>query len=202
MRDLDGTDMAILQLLLADARRPYSDIAEEVGLSSPAVSDRIARLRETGVIERFTVDIDRSQLRDGIPLLVQLELETAPGGSSVETVEDRLLSAGAVEHVFTAADGRLVFSARLSETDVASWVADVVGDDVDVADLEVILLSRVAWSPGLDGAAFGLSCAQCGNTVDDEGSAARIEGDLYHFCCPSCEARFRERIEELREGAA
>jgi DNA-binding Lrp family transcriptional regulator len=46
MRDLDETDLEILQLLLSDARRPYSDIAETVGLSAPAVSDRVSRLRE------------------------------------------------------------------------------------------------------------------------------------------------------------
>ena len=50
MRDLDETDLEILQLLLSNARRPYSDIADVVGLSPPAVSDRVSRLQETGRI--------------------------------------------------------------------------------------------------------------------------------------------------------
>ncbi len=39
MRDLDETDLEILQLLMSNARRPYSDIADIVSLSAPAVSD-------------------------------------------------------------------------------------------------------------------------------------------------------------------
>ncbi|MFC6725497.1 Lrp/AsnC family transcriptional regulator, partial [Halobium palmae] len=60
MRDLDDTDREILRLLLANARRPYSDIAEHVGLSAPAVSDRVERLQELGVVRGFTLDLDRS----------------------------------------------------------------------------------------------------------------------------------------------
>ena len=75
MRDLDEVDRRILRLLLEDARRPYSDIAEHVDLSPPAVSDRIDRLREMGVIERFTVEIDRSRLRNGTPVLVHVSVD-------------------------------------------------------------------------------------------------------------------------------
>jgi DNA-binding Lrp family transcriptional regulator len=58
MRDLDETDLEILSLLAEDARRPFSEIGERVGLSGPAVSDRVTRLEETGVIQGFTVDVD------------------------------------------------------------------------------------------------------------------------------------------------
>ena len=195
MRDLDDTDMEILELLLADARRPYSDIAETVGLSAPAVSDRVARLREAGIINRFTVDIDRSQLRTGIPVLVTVE--TAAG--ELDAVRTSLLDAGAVEHVFTTAEADLVAFARVPDNDIAGWLADTVEDGV--ADFAVELLAGAAWSPDLGGTEFALSCAQCGNTVDSEGTAARIDGSLYQFCCPSCEARFTEKYEELQEGA-
>lgn len=67
MRDLDETDIEILELLLSDARRPWSGIAEIVDLSPPAVSDRVARLQELGIIRRFTLDVDRSQLSEGVP---------------------------------------------------------------------------------------------------------------------------------------
>ncbi|WP_262177279.1 AsnC family transcriptional regulator [Haloarcula laminariae] len=196
MRDLDDTDMEILRLLLADARRPYSEIAEAVGLSAPAVSDRVARLEEAGVINRFTVDIDRSQLRSGIPVL--LTLEPAAGGP--DPLRSTLLETDAVEHLFTTAEADLVVFARVPDNDVADWLADTVDGDA-YADFEVELLAGAAWSPDLGGTEFALSCAQCGNTVDSEGTAARIDGSLYQFCCPSCEARFSEKYEELQEGA-
>lgn len=196
MRDLDDTDMEILQLLLADARRPYSEIAETVGLSAPAVSDRVSRLKEAGVVNRFTVDIDRSQLRSGIPVLVTLE-PTAPGPGAVRST---LLETDAVEHVFTTAEAELVAFARVPDNDIAAWLAETVEMDA-IDDFEVELLAGAAWSPDLGGTEFALSCAQCGNTVDSEGTAARIDGSLYQFCCPSCEARFTEKYDELQEGA-
>jgi len=196
MRDLDETDMDILQLLLANARRPYSDIAETVGLSAPAVSDRVARLEEAGVINRFTLDIDRSQLRTGIPVLITVE-STA---GDVDILRKAFLETDAVEHVFTTAEADLVVFARVPDNDIADWLADKVDPD-SVGDFEVELLAEATWSPDLGGTEFALSCAQCGNTVDSEGTAARIDGSLYQFCCPSCETRFEDKYAELQEGA-
>ncbi|WP_255153097.1 winged helix-turn-helix transcriptional regulator [Halorarius halobius] len=198
MRDLDETDLEILQLLLSNARRPYNDIADAVGLSAPAVSDRVARLQEMGIINRFTLDVDRSQLRKGIPVL--LTLEVTSDGPGVPSLREILLNEGAVEHVFTTAEADLVVYARVPDNDVASWLDDTL-EDGTIADFGVTLLAGADWSPDLGGTEFALSCAQCGNTVDTEGTATRIDGELYQFCCPSCESRFEEKYEQLQQGA-
>ncbi|WP_318567603.1 AsnC family transcriptional regulator [Salinigranum marinum] len=198
MRDLDETDFEILRLLLDDARRPYSDLAEAVDLSPPAVSDRVARLRDVGVIRRFTLDVDRTQLHGGTPVLVDLEVDRAT--TAVSAVRQALLDSGSVEHVFTTAESHLVFQARVPDSDFAAWLFDVV-DEAAIGSYDVTLLSGVDWSPDLGGTEFGLTCVQCGNTVDTEGVSTRIDGDLYQFCCPSCETRFREKYAELKEGA-
>jgi DNA-binding Lrp family transcriptional regulator/YHS domain-containing protein len=198
MRDLDETDLEILQLLMSNARRPYSDIADVVGLSAPAVSDRVARLQEMGIINRFTLDVDRSQLRKGIPVLLTLDIGSS--SQDVSSLKETLLSEGSVEHVFTTAEADLVVYARVPDNDIASWLADTV-DEGAVEDFGVTLLSAADWSPDLGGTEFALSCAQCGNTVDNEGTAARIGGELYQFCCPSCETRFTEKYEQLQQGA-
>jgi DNA-binding Lrp family transcriptional regulator len=196
MRELDETDLEILQLLLSDARRPYREIADAVGLSAPAVSDRVERLQETGVINRFTLDLDRSQLREGTPVLVTVDLD----GGDVASARDPLLEASAVEHVFTTASADLVAHARVADTDVAGWVADVLGAEA-VEAVDVTLLSGANWSPDPGGTAFALTCAECENTVDSEGTATRFGGDLYQFCCSSCESRFAEQYERLQQDA-
>lgn len=198
MRDLDETDLEIIQLLMLDARRPYSEIADVVDLSAPAVSDRVERLQEMGIINRFTLDIDRSQLRGGIPVLITLDVESA--SHSAASIKDDLIDEGAIEHVFTTAEADLVLYARVPDTDIASWLADTI-DTGAIDDFEVTLLAGANWAPELGETEFALSCAQCGNTVDSEGTATRIDGELYQFCCPSCEARFEEKYEQLREGA-
>ncbi|WP_232700669.1 AsnC family transcriptional regulator [Halobacterium wangiae] len=198
MRDLDETDLEILQLLVSDARRPYSDIADVVGLSAPAVSDRVARLQEMGVINRFTLDVDRSQLWGGIPVLITLDVSST--GSSVGSIKEQLLDDGAVEHVFTTAEADLVIYARVQDNDIAGWLTDTL-DEGAFDDFEVKLLAGVDWSPNLGGTEFALTCAQCGNTVDSEGTSTRIDGELYQFCCPSCESRFTEKYNRLQQEA-
>ncbi|PSQ06258.1 ArsR family transcriptional regulator [Halobacteriales archaeon QS_6_71_20] len=196
MRDLDETDAEILRILAADGRRSYSDIGEAVDLSAPAVSDRVSRLREAGVIRRFTVDVDRSTLRAGTPVLIRFEL--SPGDT--DDVRTALRGSEAVEHVFTTAESDVVAYARVDDEAVGDWVADVVGVDA-VDDYSVDLVSDVDWSPSVHGTAFALECAECGNGVTNEGVATRVGGSLYHFCCPTCESRFEERYERLEEGA-
>ncbi len=198
MRDLDETDLEILQLLLSDARRPYSEIADVVGLSPPAVSDRVARLQEIGVINRFTLDVDRSQLQGGIPVLITLDIDSAR--TTVAPVKEHLLDDGAVDHVFTTAEADLIIFARVPDNDIASWLTDSL-DPGTFDDFEVTLLAGADWAPDLGGTEFALTCAQCGNTVDSEGTTARIDGELYQFCCPSCSTRFLEKYDELREQA-
>ena len=197
MSALDETDVRILELLVEDARRPYSDIAESVDLSPPAVSDRVERLRESGVIRRFTVDLDRSQLRAGVPVLVTLELPS----DVVEAVRDDVVGAEPVEHVFVTAEGDVVFHARL-RADAVREQLDRLVDLSRVDDYEVTVVGNVEWSPALGGAEFALSCAECGNTVTSEGRSERFDGERYHFCCPSCLAQFRERYEQFEADAA
>ncbi|WP_248515764.1 AsnC family transcriptional regulator [Salinarchaeum laminariae] len=195
MHELDDTDLEILELLGEDARRPYSEIADQVGMSGPGVSDRVDRLREAGVIERFTVDLDRSQIRGGSPVLVQV----SDGGESVERLQEDLSSADAVEHVFVTAAGDLTFIARPPEGSVREWLDDRL--DLGTVTVDVTLLDEVNWTPSIGGTAFALACAECGNTVDSEGEQETIDGDRYHFCCSSCRSQFVERHDRIAEEA-
>lgn len=196
MHDFDETDLEILSLLAENARRPFSEIGEEVGLSGPAVSDRVNRLREAGVINNFTVDVDRAQLRAGVPVLIRLSVPA----ESLETARGRVRDAEGVEHVFVTAEGEIWFYARVEAQNVRGWIEALL-DDVDSAEYAVTLVDEVEWTPALEGLEFALTCAECNNTVDSEGETARIDGDVYHFCCSSCLTRFEERYQRLEEGA-
>jgi DNA-binding Lrp family transcriptional regulator/YHS domain-containing protein len=196
MVTLDETDMEILSLLAADARRPFSGIGEAVGLSGPAVSDRVDRLREAGVINRFTVDIDRAQLRAGVPVLVRLAVPP----ESLDAVRERLREEDGVEHVFVTAEGDLVWYARAEAGAVRTWIEGLL-EGVEATDYEVTLVEEAEWTPSIEGLSFALTCAECGNTVDTEGETAYIDGETHHFCCGSCLARFEERYHSLAEGA-
>jgi Lrp/AsnC family transcriptional regulator, leucine-responsive regulatory protein len=60
--DLDDLDLRILDLLVRDGRTPASQIADEVGLSRPAVAERIEKLERQGVIRGTTAVIEPAAL--------------------------------------------------------------------------------------------------------------------------------------------
>ena len=51
---MDDLDRKILSLLAKNARMPVKEIAEQVSLTSPAVSSRIHRLEQEGIIGGYT----------------------------------------------------------------------------------------------------------------------------------------------------
>jgi len=195
MRGLDETDRKLLRALLEDGRRPYSELAESVDLSAPAVSDRVDRLRELGLIRRFTVDLDRTQLHEGTPVLVTLRAAPGTGNRLLQG----LRANPAVEHAFLTADETVLCTAVVPGASV-----DVLFDDgvatADVRSYEVALVQESVWTPRLDDAELAPECVECGNTVSREGERERFAGELHHFCCSSCLRTFRERHDRLREG--
>ncbi|GAB3073451.1 AsnC family transcriptional regulator [Nocardioides zeae] len=69
---IDSVDRAILALLRDNARRPLREIAAEVGLTVAPVQRRIARLETTGVIERYTVQVNHGRIAGGIEAMAEL----------------------------------------------------------------------------------------------------------------------------------
>ena len=63
MKNLDEKDKCILEMLIADSRRPYREIAEGVGLSESTVRKRVIKLQVDRVIEKFTIKICREDER-------------------------------------------------------------------------------------------------------------------------------------------
>lgn len=68
--DLDDLDLGIIGLLLRDGRTPAAQIAEQIGLSRPAVADRLEKLERQGVIRGTTVVLDPRTLGRSITAFV------------------------------------------------------------------------------------------------------------------------------------
>ena len=73
---LDATDLELLQELEIDARLSLAELGRRVGLSPPAVADRLQRLEETGVIRAYRAELDPRAL--GYQLAVVLRIRPAP----------------------------------------------------------------------------------------------------------------------------
>ena len=58
---IDSIDIQILQILQKDGRSTASDIAKKVDLSVPAVGERIKKLTDKGIIERFVAILNHKK---------------------------------------------------------------------------------------------------------------------------------------------
>jgi Lrp/AsnC family transcriptional regulator, leucine-responsive regulatory protein len=73
---LDKPNRAILAELQQDARISYSELGRRVGLSTPAVTERVRRLEEAGFISGYGARVDPAAL--GYPITALIELEVPP----------------------------------------------------------------------------------------------------------------------------
>jgi len=73
---LDSTNYRILDELQRDARLSLAELGRRVGLSSPAVSERLQRLQDLGVIRSYRAEIDPAAL--GYPLSAVVRIRPAP----------------------------------------------------------------------------------------------------------------------------
>ena len=74
---LDDVDKRILEVLVKDSRTSLKDLAQHVGLSSASISERLRRLKERGVIQAFTVELDSATL--GYQLQAIVRIRPLPG---------------------------------------------------------------------------------------------------------------------------
>lgn len=195
MRDLDETDLEILRLLSENARRPYNEIADHVGLTPPAISDRISRLEEQGVIREFTVDIDQSKLERPVSVLVDLRVNP----EDVDDVYETAVDLEGVENVFENLDGDVIVYANLTDTDVRGWLESRI-DPSELLGYEVSLLNRTERIVGVSAAGFALECVVCGKETTGDGVTRTVDGEIKTFCCPSCEDRYVTRYEAHQEA--
>lgn len=72
---MDAIDKKIIKILQKNARTPIKDIAGMVALSSPAVSTRIAKLEKEGLIQQYSMVLDRERLGYHIVAYVQVEMD-------------------------------------------------------------------------------------------------------------------------------
>ena len=73
---LDDANLKLLAELQEDARLSFAELGRRVGLSSPAVAERLARLEEDGVITGYRAEVDPRAL--GLELGVVIRIRPAP----------------------------------------------------------------------------------------------------------------------------
>ncbi len=69
---LDDVDWRLLEALQRDGRASFADLGRLVGLSPSAVTERVRRLEQTGVITGYAAEVDAEKLGLAVHALVRL----------------------------------------------------------------------------------------------------------------------------------
>jgi len=75
--ELDQTDKKLLNLLQADAKLSYAELAKRLGVSTSGIHKRVKRLVDAEVIKRFVVVVDPQAI--GKKLKAFIGVSTEPG---------------------------------------------------------------------------------------------------------------------------
>src|SRR5688500_6612899 len=103
---IDAVDRQLIDLLRANGRASYAELARRVGLSSPAVHERVAKLEAAGVITGYRAVVDPAAVGLGVTALISVIESDAVDDTGVEEglralpeVEDCWRVAGSEGHV-------------------------------------------------------------------------------------------------------
>jgi Lrp/AsnC family transcriptional regulator, leucine-responsive regulatory protein len=69
---MDDVDLELLSALQVDARATYAELGRQVGLSAPAIAERVRRLEASGIISGYHAQVDLKKAGYGIVAFVRL----------------------------------------------------------------------------------------------------------------------------------
>jgi Lrp/AsnC family leucine-responsive transcriptional regulator len=76
-RLLDETGWHILEALQENARLSFSELGQRVGLSSPAVAERVRRMEDAGIISGYRAEVNTAKI--GYPITAIIRISLSPG---------------------------------------------------------------------------------------------------------------------------
>lgn len=86
----DEIDWKILHELQENARISYAELGRRVGLTTPAIIERVHKLEDAGVISGYRVEIDHSKI--GLPVMafIRMSITGVDYSHIVEVAQDSM----------------------------------------------------------------------------------------------------------------
>ena len=134
----DDIDSRIIGILKADARKPFVEIAKELGISEAAVRRRVKKLVESGAIKKFTIELGRLGGASAITLVA------VEPGAQIRSIAERVRALDGVDRVYeiTGQYDMAIFVGGESITDVNSTIDKIRSMDGVVGTNTVIILKE------------------------------------------------------------
>ena len=82
---MDAIDLRLMELLRGNARLSYAELARQVGLSAPAVHERVGKLESSRIIRGYRADVEPEAVGLGVTALIGIVQDS--GGDTDDVLE-------------------------------------------------------------------------------------------------------------------
>src|SRR5438477_10939521 len=83
----DEIDRKILRLLQENARISYAELGRQVGLTTPAVIERVRKLEDGGIITGYRADIDTAKVGLSITAFIRMSISGVDYSHIIEVAQ-------------------------------------------------------------------------------------------------------------------
>ncbi|GIW24603.1 Lrp/AsnC family transcriptional regulator [Meiothermus sp.] len=87
-KPIDDLSWKILELLQQNARMPFSEVGRRVGLSAPAVAERVRRMEEAGIIRGYHAVVDPSKLGYTLEVFIRAEVTHSNHDAAIRYISE------------------------------------------------------------------------------------------------------------------
>jgi len=85
--ELDEVDRMIIEMLQEDSRKPFVEIAKELGVSDPTIHARVKKLQEGHVIKKFTAVLTPAKVEKGVAAFVEINVKPSTVEKVISSLE-------------------------------------------------------------------------------------------------------------------
>jgi Lrp/AsnC family transcriptional regulator, leucine-responsive regulatory protein len=144
---MDAIDRELVFALRAHARATYAELARLVGLSAPAVHERVRRLEATGVITGYHAALSPQAVGLGVAALVSIYQTEA---AEQDDVAEALRRVPAIEDCWSVAgDEAFIVKVRTADVDALEHVLGVLRRTPGVARTRTTVVLSTRWEDRL-----------------------------------------------------
>ncbi|MDP9815317.1 Lrp/AsnC family transcriptional regulator [Spirilliplanes yamanashiensis] len=94
---MDAIDLSLVELLRTNARLSYAELARQVGLSAPAVHERVGKLEASGVLRGYRAEVAPETIGLGVTALIGIVEDS---GADTDDVLDYLRQMPEIESCY------------------------------------------------------------------------------------------------------
>ncbi|MEM8858727.1 MAG: Lrp/AsnC family transcriptional regulator [Chloroflexota bacterium] len=119
---LDDTGWRLLSELQKNARISFTELGQRVGLTSPAVADRVRRMEEAGIISGYHTKVNLAKI--GLPIMAIVRLAEIGGQSCERAAAQVSQIEEVIECIRVTGDDSMVVKVVASSVDHLTQVLD------------------------------------------------------------------------------